>query len=155
MKTPFHKTSTRRLEIAVIAFFILAAISLLVVYVTSPSIYAQSLSLTSSPANRYPVPVTLFLVGILAVIALLILGVVRHWRWVFWLMLIAFSASVLQLPVELLQIFGVLPLTSPLWYSLFRLAVAVLELGLAVWMIQVYRHEGIWAMGRKKPTGDF
>jgi hypothetical protein len=148
MKTPFHKTSTRRLEIAVIAFFILAAISLLVVYVTSPSIYAQSLSLTSSPANRYPVPVTLFLVGILAVIALLILGVVRHWRWVFWLMLIAFSASVLQLPVELLQIFGVLPLTSPLWYSLFRLAVAVLELGLAVWMIQVYRHEGIWAMGR-------
>jgi cell division protein FtsW (lipid II flippase) len=102
MKTPFHKTSTRRLEIAVIAFFILAAISLLVVYVTSPSIYAQSLSLTSSPANRYPVPVTLFLVGILAVIALLILGVVRHWRWVFWLMLIAFSASVLQLPVELL-----------------------------------------------------
>ena len=57
--------------------------------------------------------------------------------------------SVLQLPIGLLQIFGVLPLASPLWYSLFRLAVAMVELGLAVWMIQVYRHQRVWAMGRK------
>jgi hypothetical protein len=155
MKTPTHHSIGVSLEMAVIAFFILAALSLLVVYLADPAIYAQSLSLASSPADRYPVPVTLFLVGILAVIALLILGVVRHWRWVFWLMLVAFSASALQFPAELLQISGVLPMTSPLWYSLFRLVVAVLELGLAVWMIQVYRHKGIWAMGRKRSAGDF
>jgi hypothetical protein len=155
MKTPTHHSIGVSLEMAVIAFFILAALSLLVVYVASPAIYAQSLSLASSPADRYPVPVTLFLVGILAVIALLILGVVRHWRWVFWLMLVAFASSALQIPVTLLQIAGVLPSTDPLWYSLFRMGVAVLELGLGVWMIQVYRHEGIWARGRKKPTGDF
>lgn len=143
MKTVARHPMRMRLEMVMIAFFLLAALSLLVVYLADPSIYAQSLSLTSSPAHRYPVPVTLFLVGILAVIALLILGVVRHWRWVFWLMLAAFAGSALQIPVTLLQIAGVLPATDPLWYSLFRMGVAVGELALAVWMIHIYRHEGV------------
>src|SRR5215469_6988334 len=154
MKIPTQHFMRMRLEMAVIAFFIFAALSLLVVYVADPAIYAHSLSLTSSPADRYPVPVTLFLVGILAVIALLILGVVRHWRWVFWLMLVAFSGSALQIPATLLQIADVLPSSDPLWYHLFRLVVAVFELALAIWMIQVYRHSGIWAMGRKRTTGE-
>jgi hypothetical protein len=133
-----------------IAFFILAATSLLVVYVASPSIYAQSLSLTSSPADRYPVPVTLFLVGILLLITLLILGVIHHWRWVFWLMLIAFAGSALQIPVTLLQIAEVLPSSDPLWYNLFRMGSAMVELALAVWMISTYRHAGVWAKGAKR-----
>ncbi len=93
MKTPSHHSMGVCLERVVIAFFILAALSLLVVYVADPAIYAHSLALASSPADRYPVPVTLFLVGILAMIALLILGVVRHWRWVFWLTLVAFEQN--------------------------------------------------------------
>ena len=117
------------------------------------SIYAQSLSLTSSPANRYPVPVTLFLVGILAVIALLILGVVRHWRWLFWLMLVAFAGSALQIPVTLLQMTGVLPSADPLWYGLFRMGVAVVELALAVWMIHMLStREGVWGLGKNRRT---
>lgn len=155
MNTPLHQTSTRRLEIAVIAFFTLMLLSLLVIYAVDPSIYLQSLKLTPSPVDRFPWPATLFLICLVAFLGVLSVGVLRHWRWTFWLMLIAFSASVLQFPAELLQISGVLPLTSPLWYSLFRLAVAVLELGLAVWMIQVYRHKGIWAMGRKRTAGHF
>ncbi|HZR42547.1 MAG TPA: hypothetical protein VFB12_20670 [Ktedonobacteraceae bacterium] len=150
MKTPTFRSMRVRLEMAVIAFFILAALSLLVVYVASPSIYVQSLSLTSSPADRYPIPVTLFLVGILAVIALLILGVVRHWRWLFWLILIAFTGSVIQIPVEGLQLLGVFPNPYPVWYSLFRGGVGFIELGFVFWMIQTYRHQGVWAMGRKK-----
>jgi pimeloyl-ACP methyl ester carboxylesterase len=150
MKTPTFHSMRVRLEMAVIAFFILAALSLLVVYVASPSIYVQSLSLTSSPADRYPVPVTLFLVGVLAVIALLILGVVRHWRWLFWLILIAFTGSIIQIPVEGLQLLGVFPNPYPVWYSLFRGGVGFIELGFAFWMIQTYRHQGVWAMGKKK-----
>lgn len=150
MKTPTHHSIGVSLEMGVIAFFILAALSLLVVYLADPAIYAQSLSLASSPADRYPVPVTLFLVGILTVIALLIFGVVRHWRWIFWLMLVAFASSALQIPVTLLQIAGVLPTADPLWYSLFRMGVAVVELALAVWMIHIYRHEGVWTLGKKR-----
>ena len=88
MKTSTHSSIRVSLEMGMIAFFILAATSLLVVYLADPALYAQSLALTSSPADRYPVPVTLFLVGVLTVIALLSFGVVRHWRWVFWLMLV-------------------------------------------------------------------
>ena len=149
MKAPIHHFSRGRLERAIMAFFILAALSLLTVYVADPAIY-QSLSLMPSPADRYPVPVTLFLVGIFAVIALLILGVVRHWRWLFWLMLVAFSCSALQMPVTLLQIADVLSSSDPLWYGLFRMGVAMVELALAVWMIHIYRHEGVWALGKKR-----
>jgi hypothetical protein len=150
MKTPTHHFSRVRLEITVIAFFIFAALSLLMVYLAAPAIYAHSLTLTSSPTDRYPVPVTLFLVGILAGIALLILGVVCHWRWVLWLMLVAFASSALHIPVTLLQMTGVLPSSDPLWYGLFRMGVAVVELALAVWMIHTYRYEGVWALGKKR-----
>ena len=121
MKISTHHSMGTRLERTIIAFFILAATSLLVVYVADPAIYAHSLALTSSQTDRYPVPVTLFLVGILAGIALLILGVMHHWRWLFWPMLVAFSGSALQIPVTLLQIADVLPSSDPLWYGLFRM----------------------------------
>src|SRR5215469_5047424 len=98
MKRPPHSSIRVSLEMGMIAFFVLAALSLLAVYVASPLIYAQSLSLTASPADRYPVPVTLFLVGVLVLITLLILGVVRQWRWLFWLILIAWTSSIIQIP---------------------------------------------------------
>jgi hypothetical protein len=150
MKIPTHSSIRVSLEMGMITFFILATLSLLVVYLVDPAVYAQSLSLTSSPADRYPVPVTLFLAGILVLIALLILGIVRHWRWVFWLMLMAFAGSALQIPVTLLQIADVLPSSDPLWYSLFRMGVGVVEVALAVWMISIYRRAGVWALGKKR-----
>ena len=50
MKTPTHSSTRVSLEMGMIAFFVLAALSLLAVYLADPLIYAQSLSLTSSPA---------------------------------------------------------------------------------------------------------
>jgi len=150
MKAPANHSSSVRLERAVIAFFSLAALSLLVVYVADPAIYARSLALTSSPADRYPVQVTLFLAGILDGITLLIIGVLHHWRWLFWPMLVAFSCSALQVPVTLLQIAAVLPSSDPVWYGLLRIGSAAFELALAVWMIRIYRHEGVWALGKKR-----
>lgn len=150
MKRPAHASIGMSLEMGLIAFFLLVATSLLVVYLADPAIYAQSLSLTSSPAERYPVLVTLSLVGILGLITLLILGIARHWSWLFWLILLAFTGSVIQIPVDGLQLLGVFPNPYPVWYSLFRGGVGFIELGFAFWMIQTYRHQGVWAMGRKK-----
>jgi hypothetical protein len=152
MNKTLHKTSARRLKMALIAFFALTLLSLFVVYALDPSIYLQTLQLTSSPVERFPWPATLFLTGLCAFLTMVCIGVLRHWRWTFWLLLIAFSASVLQFPAEFLQIFGVLPLNFPLWYSLFRLVIATLEVGLAIWMIRIYRREGVWAMGRNRRT---
>ncbi len=149
MKTLTHHHTGMRLEMAIIAFFVLAVLISLVVYVADPSIYAQALSLTPSQADRYPVPVTLSLVGIIVLITFLSIGVVRHWRWLFWLILLAFSSSVLHIPVTLLQIAGILPNAYPLWYNLLQIGITIVELGIAVWMIQIYRRAGVWAMGVK------
>jgi hypothetical protein len=137
------------LEQALIAFFVVVALSLVVVYAVAPAVYTQVLSLqaTTSP---YPLPVTLFFVGILALIATLIVGVRRHWRWVFWIILLAFSAAVLDIPATLLQLLGALPNLFPVWYSLYRMGIACVQIVIAAWMWRIYAQHGVWAMGRKK-----
>lgn len=140
----------QNLERLLIAFFLIATLFLLVVYVTAPSIYTNTLLLASSPADRYPLPVTLFLAAILMFIAILLVGVVRHWRWLFWLLLIAFAAMVLEIPATTLQLTGVLPNLFPVWYSLCRMGVAIIAVLIAIWMMRIYQHHGVWAMGKKR-----
>jgi hypothetical protein len=140
---------TGPLERALLAFFVLAASSAVVVYLAAPAIYTNLLLLHPAATERYPAPVTLALVGILLVIAVGMVGVVRHWRWLFWPLLLAFGASILDIPVTILQLMGALPNVFPLWYSLVRMGVALPEIALAVWMLRIYRHSGVWAMGKK------
>jgi hypothetical protein len=122
----------KRLERALITFFAVCALFAVGTYLTTPSIYTQELMLSSVPTDRYPFPVTLSLVALLLVIAVVIVGVVRHWRWLFWLLLVAFGFSFLQIPATILQLMGVLPGSLPTWYSLSRMGVALVEVGLAV-----------------------
>src|SRR5712692_6992736 len=150
MQTLHQKVIVQRLEKVLIAFFVLAVLFALVVYIVTPSIYTQVLSLGASPTERYPLPATLFLLGLSVFIAVVILGVIRHWRWLFWLLLIAFAAMILDIPATILQLTGVLPSLFPLWYSLCRMGVSLIAVVIAVWMLQIYRHYGVWAMGRKK-----
>lgn len=139
----------RRLERTLFAFFLLAALFLVVVYVAAPSIYTNTLLLEPSPTDRYPAVATLFLVGIGVFLAILMVGVLRHWRWLFWLLLVAFSFMILEIPVTLLQLTGVLPSLFPVWYSLVRMGGSIITVGIAMWMLNIYRHYGVWALGRK------
>ena len=74
------------------------------------------------------------------------------WRWVFWLVLVAFGGMILDLPATILQLTGILPALFPLWYSLCRMGASLIAVGIAVWMLQIYRRHGVWAMGRKAPS---
>jgi hypothetical protein len=139
-----------RLERILITFFLLAVLFLIVVYIAAPSIYSNTLLPAPSPTDLYPLPVTLFLVGILIFIAILIFGVVHHWRWLFWLLLIAFGFSILEIPATILQLTGLIPNSFPLWYSFTRIGVALIEGGIAVWMIRIYWQYGVWALGKQK-----
>jgi hypothetical protein len=143
-------TLRRRLQGLLIAFFLLATLFLLVVYLAAPSIYTNTLLLVSSPADRYPLPITLFLAALLVFIAVLLVGIVQHWRWLFWLLLVAFGAMVLEIPATILQLTGVLPNLFPVWYSLCRMGVAIIAVLIAIWMARIYRHHGVWAIGKKK-----
>jgi hypothetical protein len=145
-----QKLTVQRLSAVIIAFFVLAALSALAVYFADPAIYTKVLMLESTTADRYPLPATLFLVALLIFITVLIYGVLHHWRWLFWLLLIANSFSILEVPATILQLTGVIPDPYPVWYSLYRMSIAVIQVGIAVWMIRIYYHYGVWGMGKKK-----
>lgn len=150
MMNPQRYVLQRRLEWVLLAFFVLVSLSLVIVLVAAPEVYGQILSLPST-APAYPLFVLVFLAMLLAFITFLIVGVRRHWRWVFWIILLAFSAAVLDIPVTLLQLAGFLPNLFPVWYSLYRMGIACVQVGIAVWMWRISLQHGAWAMGRKKP----
>lgn len=148
--TTTHHTRGELLGKALTLFVSLLLVSLLIIFAIEPSIYTTTLWPGWVPASRYPWPVLLFLGALIAFLSVLMYGVLHHWRWLFWLILIAWTSAVIQIPVEVLQLLGVFPNPYPVWYSLFRGGVGFIELGFAFWMIQTYRHQGVWAMGRKK-----
>ncbi len=88
---------SRRLQRTLLAFFLLAALFLVRVYVAAPSIYTNTLLLTPSPTEHYLAAATLLLVGVGVFLAIVMIGVLRRWRWVF------------------------CPGLFPVWYSLCRM----------------------------------
>ena len=144
-----QKRTTFRLGTVLIAFFVLAAFSIIIVYFVDPSIYAKVLKLESATTDRYPFASTLFLVALLIFIAILIFGVTKHWRWLFWLLLIANCFSILEVPTTILQLTNVVPEAYPTWYSIYRMGIAIMQVGIAIWMIRIYFRYGVWGMGKK------
>jgi len=144
-----QKLTVQRLSAVIIAFFVLAALSVVVVYFIDPSIYAKVLKLEPATTDTYPFASTLFLVGLLIFIAILIFGVTKHWRWLFWILLIANSFSILEVPTTILQLTGVVPEIYPTWYSIYRMGISVMQVGIAIWMICIYFKYGVWGMGKK------
>jgi hypothetical protein len=69
-----QKLTVQRLSAALIAFFVLAGLSVLVVYFADPTVYTKVLMLESTPSDRYPLPATLFLVALLVFITVGIIG---------------------------------------------------------------------------------
>jgi hypothetical protein len=150
MNNPRQKRTIVRLETVLITFFVLAALSLIIVYFVDSSIYAKTLSFQPTTSDRYPLPATLFLVAILTFIAVIIYGVLHHWRWLFWLLLIANGFSILEVPATILQLSGVMVDPYPTWYSLYRMGIALVQVAIAIWMIRIFYQYGVWGMSRKK-----
>ena len=144
-----HPANARRLEWTLLAFFLLTTLFALVVYVVAPSVYSSILLLHSSPADSHPLAATLFLLALVAFLAILTIGVRQHWRWLFWLLMIAFGAMIIDVPVTIFQLVGIMPEFFPVWYNLCRMGVSLVAVGIAVWMFLIYRHGGVWGLGKK------
>lgn len=140
--------SAKRLQIALLAFCGVALAILLVVYTVAPEIYVQTLMLRPDPADTHPLVTTAFMAAIALLVAVLAMGVIWRWRWVFWLVLIAFVLSGLQIVALPFELAGILPPQYPVWYALFRALVAAAQLAIGLWMIRIYRRCGVWSMGR-------
>lgn len=79
MDIPAQRLS-RRLQRTLLAFFLLAALLLVVVSVAAPSLYTNTLSLIPSLTGRSPTASALLLVGVMVFITLLMIGVLGRWR---------------------------------------------------------------------------
>jgi hypothetical protein len=106
-----------RTQALILGFFLMVWGSLVVILVATPEVYDQALRL--APGRQRSVEIA-FLTALSAFIALLSVGVVRRWRWVFWLILVAFLFGVLRVPVAVLQLTGILPTSTPSWYVVFQ-----------------------------------
>jgi hypothetical protein len=110
--------------------------------VAAPEVYDQALRL---PGGERKLPTLAFLTALSAFLVLLGVGVVRRWRWTFWLVLVAFLiGGVLRVPASILQLSGVLAAAFPAWYVLLQALIGVVQVAIGLLMVVSYRREGLW-----------
>jgi hypothetical protein len=134
-------TSLTRTQALVIGFLGLAWLGLVVILLVEPSIYDRQLNL---PPEQGTAGELVFLASLSCLIALVIVGVLRRWRWMFWLLLVANLAGVLRAGASALQLIGVLPTNGPTWYVVFQAAIGVVQFAIGLLMLADYRRAGIW-----------
>lgn len=135
------RVTVNRTQAVVLGFALLAWLSLVGILVAAPETLDRTLRLL--PGNRQPAELA-FLVALSAFIALLGVGVVRRWRWTFWLVLVAFLAGLLRVPASVLELFGVLPSMGPTWYVLLQAAIGLVQFAIGLAMLAGFRKAGPW-----------
>ena len=79
-----------RTQQLVLGFFVLAWVALIAILAAAPEVYEQLLRL---PGGEPKLPMLAFLTALSTFLMLLGVGVVRRWRWTFWLVLVAYPSS--------------------------------------------------------------
>jgi hypothetical protein len=134
--------AVNRTQALILGFSLVAWIALVGVLVAAPEIYdseLKPLGLAGVAQARLG-----FLAGITGLLTLLAVGTLRRWRWLFWLVLIAFAAGILRVPLVGLQVARVLPLDVPLWYAALQALIGIVQVAIAAAMLIGYRRNGIW-----------
>jgi hypothetical protein len=135
---PEARVTVNRTQALVLGFFVLVWATLVVLFAVAPEVYYRAMKLSSSGVGL------LFLVGVSAFIAVLGVGVLRRWRWLFWLIAFAFLFGVLRLPATVLTLEGVLPADGPAWYVVYQGFLGVVQFAIALLMLVGYRRGGTW-----------
>ena len=130
-----------RTQALVLGFFFVAWLSLAAVLVVAPEVYDQALQLLSGDHRSVGL---LFLGTIAAFILLLGVGVLKRWRWTFWLIVVAFILGVLRVPASILELTGALPATSPTWYVVLQAFIGLVQFSIGLAMLAGYRRAGAW-----------
>jgi hypothetical protein len=125
----------------VLGFFVLAWASLVTILIANPEVYDQALQLPVSERRLFELA---FLAALSIFLVLLGVGVVRRWRWTFWLIVVAFIAGMLRVPASILQLSGVLPAESPTWYVLLQAFLGLMQVAIGLAMLAGYRRSGVW-----------
>ena len=125
----------------VLGFFAVAWPSLVAILLVEPEIYDAAMKL---PSGQHRLADLAFFGAISAFIGLLAIGVLRRWRWTFWLILIAFLFGVLRVPASILELTGVLSPAGPEWYVLFQALLGLVQVTIGLLLLSGYRRTGPW-----------
>lgn len=138
------KRLVNRTQLLLVGFFLCVWIGFLAVLVLSPGVYAQSAGLGQAQLHTVEVPSFL---AITVLIAVVVIGILGRWRWMFWALLIVFLLGILRIPASILQVGGLLPASGPVWYEVVQGVIGAVQFAIALAM---------WAGCRKAgPWGDF
>jgi hypothetical protein len=132
---------TKALALALFAVYWLIVV---VILVAARNLYDALLAQTvGSSTNQRPAEIGTLL-ALTALLALLSTGVIRGWRWTFWLILVVFLAGVVRVPTSALQLAGIMPGQGPAWYLVFQAIVGLIQFFIALAMLAGYRKAGVW-----------
>jgi small-conductance mechanosensitive channel len=136
------RLTSNRTQGLVLGFFGLVWVALVAILAVAPEVYDQALRLPGGDRGQAAL---VFLAAISCLIALLVVGVLRRWRWTFWLILVAFILSgALRVPASILQLTGIMSTNLPTWYVLLQAFIGVVEFVVGLLMLAGYRREGVW-----------
>jgi hypothetical protein len=130
-----------RVQALVLGFLLMAWISLIAILAAAPEVYEQRLRSLPGPQRIVDI---VFVVALTGFIVLVSIGVLRRWRWIFWLILIAFLFGVLRIPLAVLQLSGHMAADGPSWYVIMQGVIGVVQVLIALAMIFGYRRSGVW-----------
>jgi hypothetical protein len=133
--------AVNRTQALVLGFFLLVWAGLVAILAAAPEVYDQTLKLPHGDRSSAELA---YLAALSAFILLLGIGVLRRWRWTFWLIVVAFLFGVLRVPASLLELTGVLPASGPTWYVLVQALVGLLQCAIGLTMLGAYRRAGVW-----------
>jgi hypothetical protein len=130
-----------RTQALVLGFFLCAWMSLVALLVASPAVREVTVNRIPGSGTSTIIAFVVALSGFLTVLAI---GVLRRWRWLFWLLLVAFAAGLARVPIAILQLSGRMASEGPNWYIVVQGVISVIQVGLAVAMFAGYRRAGPW-----------
>jgi hypothetical protein len=133
--------ASNRTQRLVLGFFAAVWLALLAILYADPQIYDSTLNL--GPHGNRLADLAL-LIAISSLIAILAVGILRRWRWVYWLVLLAFLAGIVRVIASALELVGAVPAAGPKWYVEAQAMIGVAQFGIALAMIAGYRKAGVW-----------
>jgi hypothetical protein len=129
-----------RTQVMVVVFLAAALLALGVILVVAPGVIDAKMP---RPGDTFAERV-LLLGSLTVLISVLTVGVSRRWRWMFWLVTLAFLAGALRVPTSGLQLLGSIPKTDPEWYVGLQGLIGAIQLIIGLLMLRGYRLAGPW-----------
>lgn len=133
-----------RIKALVLALFAVYWVIVVVILVAARAVYdrllTQALQFSGNPQPE-EIGTLLALTVLLAVLST---GVIRGWRWTFWLILVVFLIGIVRVPVSALQLAGFMSRPDPAWYVVLQALVGLIQFLIALAMLTGYRKAGVW-----------